>query len=79
MDGEPPFGDSWVCSMTEMARFQAFSYPQLRALWYAWMFNLELGKLALEYDRAGLARALWVRQRHRLDRLLKPVKGLRAG
>ncbi|WP_250126589.1 alpha/beta hydrolase [Chroococcidiopsis sp. CCMEE 29] len=48
-----------VYSMAEMARAREFSYPQLRALWYVWMFNTPLGEMTLRNDRAGLARALW--------------------
>jgi pimeloyl-ACP methyl ester carboxylesterase len=48
-----------VYSMAEMARAREFSYPQLSALWYVWMFNTPLGEMALNYDRGGLAKALW--------------------
>lgn len=48
-----------VFSMAEMAKAQGFAYPQLRALWYVWLLNTPLGEMVLQYDRAGLARALW--------------------
>ncbi len=48
-----------VYSMAELAKAQGFSYPQLRTLWYVWLLNLPLGEMALQYDRAGFARALW--------------------
>lgn len=48
-----------VYSMVEMARAREFSYPQLRALWYVWMFNTPLGEMVLRNDRVGLAKALW--------------------
>ncbi len=48
-----------VYSMTEMAKAQGFSYPQLKTLWYVWMLNVPIGEMVLQYDRAGFARALW--------------------
>jgi pimeloyl-ACP methyl ester carboxylesterase len=48
-----------VYSMAEMARAQEFFYPQLRVLWYVWMFNTPLGEMVLNHDRGGLAKALW--------------------
>ena len=48
-----------VYSMAEMAQAREFSYPQLHALWYVWMFNTPLGEMALRNDCAGLAKALW--------------------
>lgn len=48
-----------VYSMLEMARGQGFDYAQLATLWYVWLLGLPLGEMVLQYDRAGLARALW--------------------
>ncbi len=45
--------------MAEMAHAQGFAYPQLRTLWYVWLFNTPLGEMALRYDRFGLAKTLW--------------------
>lgn len=48
-----------VYSMAEMAKAQAFSYPQLRTLWYVWLLNTSMGEMILQYDRVGFSRALW--------------------
>lgn len=73
-----------VYTMTEMARSQQFSYPQLRALWYVWMLNTPLGEMVLRYDRAGLAKALWAEwsptwDAARRDEALADVVGSFAG
>lgn len=48
-----------VYSMAEQAKARAFNYAQLGSLWYVWMLNTPVGEMALKFDRAGFARALW--------------------
>jgi pimeloyl-ACP methyl ester carboxylesterase len=48
-----------VYSMAELGKSKGFAYTQLRALWYVWMLNTQMGEMVLKHDRLGLARALW--------------------